>query len=160
LSEIIDCLFLVIVWIGFEGYLDILFDNCMFEKYSISSLLAKFFISHAIYLLIFGVQSRINKHFNNHSLIYRIVAEDIINIIMFFSCILVWKFYWNIGELILIDLNKNNKLFYLIFGHFISFVISVCVSLTGMLTGPGITSFDGDSSLDQTYSYYQLEYFV
>ena len=92
---------------------------------------------------------------DNKSFIYRLIVENIFNLTIYLSTVLVWKFYWNIGEIVLEK--TSNKLLYYIFGHIASFTIAVSISIVGILTGPGICDFDGDEKVE--HYYFNLVYY-
>ena len=138
-----------------EQLIDQLFDDHLFPKNSTSSIFLKFFFGHSIYFIIAYSQFFVYDFVYKKSFIYRLIVENIMNLFIYLSTVVVWKFYWNTGEIIF---EQNlNKLLYFICGHFVSFTIAVSINIVGILTGPGINDFDGDEKLEKTY--FNVKYF-
>jgi len=157
LSEILDCLMMVLGWIGFDNFYDYYFDSYLSPDISYYSLLLTFSISHSVYFLIAFSQYTVHKLMSGRVFIIRIAVEHFINIIMFISSILLWKFYWDLGDFFLRDVSANTQLIVLLTMNAVVFLIAIMLRLTWCLVGPGVITFDGDS--DDKDAYFDICYF-
>jgi hypothetical protein len=98
----------------------------------------------------------------NKMLILRIAVETTMNVIMFISSILLWKFYWDLGDYFLDDLERDFKIGVFLIGNFLSFVVGVLLKITWVLPGPGVITFDGDHEGERGRNrdaYFEIDYF-
>lgn len=156
LSEIVDCLVMVVGWIGFDNFFDYYFDSYLSPEISYYSLLLTGMSSHIVYLIIAFTQFPIWRFISNYTLIIRIVVEHFINTVMFISSILLWKFYWDLGDFFLQDLTSATKITIYFAGNFSIFLIAIVLKLTWVLVGPGVITFDGET--EDKIGYFDIEY--
>lgn len=159
LSEVIDCLVMVVGWIGFDNSFDYYFDNYLSPEITYYSLLLIFSTSHIVYFIVAFSQIAIYKFMTGYTLILRIIMEHFINIIMFISSILLWKFYWDLGDFLLSDIGEDYiKLRIYFIGNLVTFFVGVLLKITFLLPGPGVVTFDGDRNRDKV-GYFEIDYF-
>lgn len=158
LSEVIDCLVMVVGWIGFDNFFNFYFDSYLSPEISYYSLLLTFTISHAVYFVIAFLQYPIYKLVHEYTFIIRLIAEHLVNTIMFITTILLWKFYWDLGDFFLEDVSKSKALLAYLSGNLLMFVIAVGLRITWVLVGPGVITFDGDR--DEKMAYFDITYFA
>lgn len=77
---------------------------------------------------------------------------------MFITTILLWKFYWDLGDFFLEDVSKSKALLAYLSGNLLMFVIAVGLRITWVLVGPGVITFDGDR--DEKMAYFDITYFA
>lgn len=86
ITEIIECTANVLAWRGFQNF----FDQRIFPNDKFYCIIASFTMSHAVFLLISFCQTFIYKKFCKFDLFYRLVAENLIHILIFLSSVLAW----------------------------------------------------------------------
>ncbi|CAF0772676.1 unnamed protein product [Brachionus calyciflorus] len=154
LCELVECLALTSAWKG----LDNLCYEFIFPNDDIKSLIASFLIGHVSFFILLIVQHFLFKQTTQLSLFPRLIIEDFLNILMFLSAVVYWKFYWDIMEIYIFKTIDSDRLYYLlIIGHFISFIISFSLKTAGLLIGPGVRLLDGEFD-DDAESFLDIEY--
>ncbi len=148
---------MVLGWIGFDNFYDYYFDTYLSSGISFFSLFLTFSISHLVYFLIAFSQHTVHRFISKRVLIIRIAVEHFINIIMFISSILLWKFYWDLGDFFIKDVTTDTQLIVLLTINIAVFVIAINLKLTWCLVGPGVITFDGDT--DDKMAYFDICYF-
>lgn len=84
------------------------------------------------------------RFISKRNLAIRLIAENIVNLLMIVSVILYWNFYWDLIDYnILNDQKKPYFLNTFLIGHFSSFALAVCLKTTSLLAGPGTKILDG-----------------
>lgn len=157
LSEVIDCLVMVVGWIGFDNLYDYYFDSYLSPEISYYSLFLTFTTSHLVYFIVALLQIPLYKFMSGYTLILRIVAEHIVNIVMFISSILLWKFYWDLGDFFLDDFDDKNKISIYFIGNTLAFMCGIALRITWLMPGPGVITFDGDNNNQDAY--FEIDYF-
>jgi hypothetical protein len=151
ITELIECFALVVIWRGFENLSDyFIFPNDQF-KCVITCLIA----SHSIYFLVAITQNFLFKIASKMSLVYRLFIGDLVHIVMFYSSVLAWKFYWNAIDFYIVT-NKNQFYVYMAF-HFVPFLIAILTKTSVILVGPGTSFMDGEISPEIT-AYFEMNY--
>lgn len=150
ISELIESIASMIAWRGIGYTIDLfLFPNNM-----VLSLILTAIIGYLIYFILSFSQHYIYLKSVHLQLIPRLVIEDVIKLIMFLSIILIWRFYW-----ILIDSYiciKSYQLEFYISFHYISFILSILLNASIVVTGPGVEFKDGE--LNDNFSFFHIEY--
>ncbi|CAF0772694.1 unnamed protein product [Brachionus calyciflorus] len=151
-SEIVECSALVGGWRGIE----IAYDNSIFNHNKYFSIGASFLISHSIYLFIAVVQTFIFRKFSRSRFLTRIVAEDFMYILMFFSAVLSWKFYWDVVDNFVLE--EKMELPFLIIGHLVSFTLALALKVSAILVGPGTSYLKDIEYIEPPQTYFQINY--
>lgn len=154
LCELIECLALTGAWKGIDNF----YYEFLFPDNHIHSLIASFTLSLFSFFFILFMQHIIFKPCSTMSLFSRLIVENIINILMFFSAVLYWKFYWDFMEDNMINIFEPNILFeVLIATHFISFIVGFCLKTSSLLIGPFTRLLDGEYE-ENSQSYIEISY--
>ena len=90
------------------------------------------------------------------SLVYRLLIEDSIHLIMFYSAVLAWKFYWNAIDFLIV--NEKNQLYVCIGFHMVPFLLALMTKTSAMLVGPGTSFLDGERIQNTANVYFELNY--
>ena len=151
MTEIVECLALNAAWIGFDA----LFDDVIFPDNVTYSLIATFTSSHVTYFFIVIFQSAIFRRAAKLELIYRLIVENLIQIYMFISAVIAWKFYYDFIDNYLVT--SDNQLTVYLYLHFLTFVCGVVLKVTAILVGPGVSFLDGEWDTDSEV-YFDIEY--
>lgn len=150
-AEILECFALVIAWQGFDRT----FNIFIYPNDPLKSMLCSLVISHSIYLFIAIIQSYVYRKVKKYRFIYRLVAEDLMHILMFISAVLAWKFYWMFAEYFF---KTSATEFYLyVICHFASFLTALLLRVSAILVGPGNSFMDGQYPTDNI-AYFEIEY--
>lgn len=152
LTEIVECVALVAAWRGAENS----FDDVVFPDDYPKKLLVSFALSHSIYIFVAISQHFIFSRFSKSTLLARLVAEDFMYIIMFFSSVFSWKFYWDLMSMFVLD--RTEQFYIFLGGHFLVFFLALALKVSAILVGPGTSFLDGDVLESEDDSYFQVNY--
>lgn len=152
LGELIECFVLVLAWRGVGNA----FDRYIFQKEIGNSVICSFTVSHLVFLLIAFTEYKLVERTLRMSTIPRLIIENFFNLIMFLSCVLIWKFYWDLIDNYL--LSENYELLVFSVGHFATFVVSILFNVTFLLAGPGTSIMDGEQTKRETNIYFKINY--
>ncbi|RNA07794.1 hypothetical protein BpHYR1_018494 [Brachionus plicatilis] len=151
-SEIVECIALVGGWRGIE----VAYDNSIFAQNEHMSIAGSFLISHSIYLFIAVVQTFIFRKFSRAKFLTRIAAEDLIYILMFFSAVLSWKFYWDVVDNFILEEKMEFPL--LLLGHGAAFTVALALKVSAILVGPGTSYLKDIEYIEPPQTYFQINY--
>lgn len=153
LGELIECFVLVLAWRGVGNA----FDRYIFPKETGTSVICSFTVSHLVFLLIaFTEYKLVERTLRMSTLPLRLAIENFFNLVMFLSCVLIWKFYWDLIDNYL--LSPNYELLIFAVGHFAAFVVSILFNVTFLLAGPGTSIMDGEQTKRETNIYFKINY--
>ena len=151
LTEVIECFALIIAWRGFGSF----YQRYVFPLNTTDSILVSFFAGYGVFFILASIQHSILKFANKRILIIRLIIEDMVNMVMFLSTVLIWKFYWNFIDFYVYS-NAYALILFLV-GHFAVFSISVPLQTAVLLGGPGSSGSDG--GLFESKIYFEFDYF-
>lgn len=120
------------------------------------SIAGSFLISHSIYLFIAVVQTFIFRKFSRAKFLTRIAAEDLIYILMFFSAVLSWKFYWDVVDNFILEEKMEFPL--LLLGHGAAFTVALALKVSAILVGPGTSYLKDIEYIEPPQTYFQINY--
>jgi hypothetical protein len=83
------------------------------------------------------------------------LVGDLVHIVMFYSSVLAWKFYWNAIDFYIVT-NKNQLYVYIAF-HLAAFLAAILTKTSVILVGPGTSFMDGEISPEIT-AYFEINY--
>lgn len=118
--------------------------------------MASLVISHSIYLFIAIIQTFIFRKFSRSYFLTRLLAEDVMHIIMFFSAVLSWKFVWDVVDNFI--LSEKLELYMLLIGHFVTFFIALSLKISVILVGPGTSYLKDVEFVEPPTTYFQIDY--
>lgn len=153
LSEIIESFVVIIGWRG----ISIVFDLFIYpDNYRISILITLVTGYLAFFILVL-VQFKIYARIQPFTLIPRLFFEDILNLIMFLSLILIWKGYWDFCDNIVYYEQYQFQIYAVL--HFVSFLIVILTNSSVSIIGCGFEFKDGELECDEqeNNSHEQLE---
>lgn len=140
---------------GWRG-IEIAYDNSILAQNIHLSIAGSFLISHSIYLFIAVVQTFIFRKFSRSKFITRVAAEDLIYILMFFSAVLSWKFYWDAVDNFILE--EKMQLPLLLLGHVLAFTLALALKVSAILVGPGTSYLKDVEFIEPPQTYFQINY--
>jgi hypothetical protein len=143
LSELIESFVVIIAWRG----LSIVFDLFIFpDNYKISILIT-LLIGYLAFFLLALVQFKIYTRIQPFTLVPRLFFEDLLNLIMFLSLILLWKGYWDFCDNFIYYENYQFEIYVIL--HFVSFLIVILTNSSVSIIGCGCEYKDGELECDE-----------
>ena len=152
ISEIIESFAAIIAWRGIAYT----FDLFIFPNDLLYSTLASAIISHVIFFILVMSQFYLYAKATYFQLIPRLIIEDTVKLLMFLSVILMWRFYQIIIDNYIYS-DKYQLEIFLAF-HFLTFIISILLNASIVMTGPACEFKDGELNDDNSYFY--ISYFA